>query len=84
MKSLKKIAIICIFFVSTLFSGGAIAQCSMCTLNAESSVKDGQTEGRGLNKAVLLLLAAPYVAVAAIGFLWYKNYRRKNVPDKQV
>jgi hypothetical protein len=24
-------------------------------------------------------LAAPYLAAAAAGFLWYKKYRRKNV-----
>ena len=55
------------------------AQCAMCTLNADESVSNGQTEGKGLNRAVLVLLAAPYVAVGAIGYIWYKKYRRKNV-----
>jgi hypothetical protein len=24
-------------------------------------------------------LAAPYIAIAGVGFLWYKKYRRKNI-----
>lgn len=55
------------------------AQCAMCTLNAENSVKNGNTQGKGLNNGILYLLAAPYLAVAGVGFLWYKKYRKKNV-----
>lgn len=57
----------------------AKAQCAMCTMNAESSVKDGNTEGQGLNSGILYLLAAPYIAVIVVGFIWYKNYRKKDV-----
>lgn len=80
MKKIRRFLSITFFVIIALISIDAAAQCSMCTLNAESSVKNGQTEGKGLNKAVLYLLAAPYVAVAAIGFLWYKKYRRRNIP----
>lgn len=55
------------------------AQCSMCTLNAENSVQNGNTEGRGLNNGILYLLAMPYLAVAVVGFIWYKKYRRKDI-----
>jgi hypothetical protein len=55
------------------------AQCSMCTLNAENSVQNGNTQGKGLNNGILYLLAMPYIAVAAIGFIWYRRYRRKDV-----
>ena len=55
------------------------AQCAMCTLNADNSTQNGNTEGNGLNDGILYLLAAPYLAVAAVGFIWYKKYRRKNV-----
>lgn len=55
------------------------AQCAMCTLNAEQSVKDGNTQGRGLNKGILFLLAMPYMAIGAVGYLWYKKYRRKKI-----
>ena len=57
----------------------AQAQCSMCTANAENSVSNGNTEGKGLNDGILYLLAAPYLAIACIGFIWYKKYRRKDI-----
>ena len=54
------------------------AQCAMCTLNAENSVRNGNTQGMGLNDGILFLLAMPYLIAIAIGILWYKKYRRKN------
>lgn len=57
----------------------AQSQCAMCTLNAENSVQNGNTDGEGLNDGILFLLAAPYVAVAVVGLVWYKKYRRKNI-----
>lgn len=80
MKALRYLIVVLFFSGLAFGTYTAQAQCSMCTLNAESSVKNGQTEGKGLNRAVLYLLAAPYIAVAGIGFLWYKKYRRKNIP----
>jgi hypothetical protein len=55
------------------------AQCAMCTANAEAGVKNGNTTTRGINKGIMYLLAAPYLAVAAVGYIWYKKYRRKDV-----
>ncbi len=75
------IAFIC-FSAMLAVKTDASAQCAMCTLNAENSVKNGNTEGKGLNKGILYLLAAPYLAVAGVGFLWYKRYRRKDVSLK--
>jgi len=54
----------------------AVAQCAMCSLNAENSVKNGNTQGRGLNDGILFLLAVPYLAIAGVGVLWYAKYRR--------
>jgi hypothetical protein len=79
MRSLKIILIGFLLILSTLSSSEVSAQCSMCTLNAENSVQNGNTEGKGLNNGILYLLAAPYLAIAGVGFLWYKKYRRKNV-----
>lgn len=68
-------------FSALLFCGvESSAQCAMCTLNAESSVSNGNTQGRGLNQGILLLLAAPYVAIAGVGYVWHKKYRKKNIP----
>jgi hypothetical protein len=79
---MKTIKIFVLLFM--LLSAGALtsevsAQCAMCTLNADNSTQNGNTEGNGLNDGILYLLAAPYLAVACVGFIWYKKYRRKNV-----
>ncbi|WP_395806115.1 hypothetical protein [Daejeonella sp.] len=79
MKTLRIVIICLIVFGAIFHSSDSVAQCSMCTLNAENSVQNGNTEGNGLNRGILYLLAAPYIAIAAVGFLWYKKYRRKNV-----
>jgi len=79
MRTFKIILVSLILVISALSSSEVSAQCSMCTLNAENSVQNGNTEGKGLNRGILYLLAAPYLAIAGVGFLWYKKYRRKNV-----
>ena len=53
------------------------AQCAMCTLNAENSTKEGNTQGKGLNDGILFLLAMPFIIGAGVGILWYKKYRVK-------
>lgn len=56
------------------------AQCAMCSLTAENATQHGNTQGKGLNKGILFLLAMPYLAVVGVGVLWYKRYRaRKTV-----
>ena len=79
MKTLKYCAVVIGFLVILMSSPDARAQCSMCTLNAENSVQNGNTQGKGLNNGILYLLAMPYIAVIAVGFIWYKRYRRKDV-----
>lgn len=79
MKAIQRLSVIFIFVFLSLIVADVSAQCSMCTLNAENSVKNGNTQGKGLNDGILYLLAAPYLAVACVGFLWYKKYRRKNI-----
>lgn len=79
MKAIRTLLIIFILSVSGLSVESASAQCSLCTLNAENSVKNGNSQGKGLNDGILYLLAAPYLAVAAVGYVWYKKYRRKDV-----
>ncbi len=53
------------------------AQCPMCRTAVESNMKNGGTEGAGLNTGIMYLLLAPYVIVAVLGYMWYKN--RKEV-----
>ena len=65
-----------LFFLS---AQPAAAQCAMCSATAEAGVKDGNTEANGLNNGIMYLLAAPYIAIAAVGIIWYKRFRRKDV-----
>ncbi len=51
----------------------------MCGEIAANSVKNGNKQGLGLNNGILYLLAAPYLAIAGVGYVWYKKYRRRNV-----
>ncbi len=53
------------------------AQCPMCRMSAESNLKNGGTQGRGLNNGILFMLAMPYLLVGAIGFVWWKNRRKE-------
>lgn len=78
MKLLKVFVIFCVLSL-VLFSSDIYAQCAMCTATVESNLKSGGTTGSGLNGGIMYLLAVPYLAMAAIGFLWYKKYRKKNV-----
>ena len=79
MKALKTISALLLFLILSFTGFDAASQCSMCTLSAENSVQNGNTDGKGLNKGILLLLAAPYIAIAGVGYVWYSKYRRKNV-----
>ncbi len=79
MKSIKLlICSICLYLI--VYGLQSVkAQCAMCSATAEAGVKNGNTEANGLNDGIMYLLAAPYVAVAVVGYIWYKKYRRKDV-----
>lgn len=51
----------------------SIAQCPMCRMAAESNLENGGTEGAGLNTGILYMLAMPYLLVATLGIIWYRN-----------
>jgi len=77
--SLKTALFLIVFGLMVISIKPAKAQCAQCAATVESNMKSGDTTANGLNKGILFLLVAPYLAVAAVGFLWYKKYRRKNV-----
>lgn len=62
----------------------AQAQCAMCAMNAENSVQEGNTQGKGLNDGILFLLGMPYLAVAVVGFIWYKKFRGREHANTAV
>lgn len=82
MKGLKLLLTI---FVFTLLIGSikvANAQCAQCAATVETNNISGASTTRGLNNGILFLLAAPYLAVGIVGYVWYRKYRRKNVNIK--
>ncbi|MEJ2882669.1 hypothetical protein [Pedobacter sp. GR22-6] len=77
---MKKIAYIFLFtlLLSVTTVQSSNAQCAMCTVSAEQSVKNGNTQGKGLNAGILYLLAIPYLLISGMGILWYVKYRKKS------
>ncbi|MDB5001804.1 MAG: hypothetical protein JWQ34_29 [Mucilaginibacter sp.] len=79
---MKAYRLLLILFVAGMLACSVVpvnAQCAMCTTSVESNAKNGNSTTKGLNNGIMYLLAAPYLAVAIVGYIWYKKYRRKNV-----
>ncbi len=52
----------------------AEAQCAMCRSSVESNITNQSSKiGLGLNKGILYLLSLPYLLIASLGYLWYRN-----------
>ena len=80
MKANVKTLIFSIMFCLALINARPVkAQCAQCAATVETNTKNGGNAARGLNKGILFLLFAPYFVVGVGGYIWYKNYRRKNV-----
>lgn len=73
----KAIVFLFILALSFAIAPEVKAQCSMCTVNAEQGSKNGNTQTKGINDGVIYLLSIPYLLIAGVGFIWYKNYRKK-------
>ncbi len=77
MKKWKVFSFLMLFFI--LFTAGSqsIAQCSMCRQAAESNLKQGENQrGRGLNHAILYLMAVPYVLGGIGGYVIWRNRKK--------
>lgn len=70
---------IVVFGLLTISIKPVKAQCAQCAANVATNKQGGATTANGLNKGILFLLACPYLAVAIVGGVWYKKYRRKNI-----
>lgn len=70
----KRLILLVLFtFIAALFVGDLAAQCPMCKMAAESNLENGGTAGKGLNKGILYILSMPYLLVAVLGIIWYRN-----------
>ena len=59
----------------------SFGQCAMCKQSAESSLKEGNNDAKGLNAGIMYLLMIPYLLVGGIGYYWYVNNKKR---DKEV
>ena len=56
-----------------------MAQCAMCRGTVESTVSNGRSViASELNFGILYLLVIPYLIVATIGYLWYRNSKQEH------
>ena len=53
------------------------AQCSLCRLQGESSLANGGTEAKGLNKGILYLLLTPYLMIGGFAYFWWRNKKKE-------
>lgn len=60
------------------------AQCPMCRMSAESNLKNGGTNGQGLNNGILYMLITPYLLVGVVGYIWWRNRRREGEEELVV
>lgn len=66
---MKKLIIIALLLVAQFSE----AQCAMC----KAVVESGDAEiAEGVNSGIVYLMAFPYILVALVGFLIYKNRNR--------
>jgi hypothetical protein len=72
MRKILVIAIILICVMST--TGEVVAQCAMCRSTLENNFSNGNPGiAAGINTGILYLLSMPYLAVAALGYFWYRS-----------
>jgi hypothetical protein len=57
-----------------------MAQCAMCRATVENNVSNGEAGiANGLNIGILYLFATPYLVIAIIGYLWYRQSKKQKV-----
>lgn len=75
IKPNRKIVLIIIILISLMID--TYAQCPMCKIGAEANMKGGGSAALGLNAGILYMLSMPYLLVATLGIIWYKNRRQE-------
>jgi hypothetical protein len=74
---MSKYLVILLMIGFVLIGIDANAQCAMCRTTIESTISNGRSNiATGLNTGILYLLTAPYLAVAVIAFLWFRQSKK--------
>ena len=76
----QKFGVLLLLIVVFIIMPGSdlLSQCPMCRAAAETNLAQGGTEGKGLNKGILYMLSLPYLIVATIGYIWWKNKKEES------
>ncbi|MBK7442233.1 MAG: hypothetical protein IPL12_23235 [Bacteroidetes bacterium] len=74
---LRIVLTLTVLILLTFLSSDLSAQCAMCKASAEEGARDGNLQSSTLNTGIAYLLVMPYLAFAVIGYLWYRNFKRK-------
>jgi hypothetical protein len=76
MKLTYRYLLVFLFFMMSQVSSWA--QCAMCRAGIENNVSNGETTiGAGLNMGILYLLIMPYTLAVVLGYLWYRNAKKR-------
>ena len=75
---MKTSFVIVLFFMFFILSFDSSAQCAMCRATVGSNLSEGRgVIGTGINFGILYLLAAPYLLVGGLVFLWFRTGRKE-------
>jgi len=71
----KYIHILLLFFMLVLVFDVSFGQCAMCKAAIERS-EDGEATIVGIKRGIGYLMLFPYIAMGAVGYFWYRNYKK--------
>lgn len=75
----RKIWALVLLFGLLAVSPELMAQCAMCRGTVESTVSNGRSVvASELNFGILYLLLIPYLIVASVSYLWYRNSKQEH------
>jgi hypothetical protein len=78
---MKKLFFLFFFLILNLTS---YAQCAMCRTQLENNISNGEIGiAAGINFGILYLFVAPYLAIGALAFFWYRSSKRNEQKLKQ-
>jgi hypothetical protein len=81
-----RILVLSTLFILTLllfFPEISSGQCPMCKISAESNLKNGGDAARGLNSGILYMLAAPYLIMCVIGYMYWKGKKNEKIHNSK-
>lgn len=62
------------FIIVIASTGASFAQCAMCRATLENNLSNGDPGiALGINFGIMYLFFAPYLAIGALAFFWYKT-----------